>query len=89
MIRSEGILADLLATIPQVMFLTGVEALKRGEKKGEKISKKCSTRLNWMKSVLTPLAKSVLLPFGIPTAMSAIDAAIQKKKKFMDQKLWH
>ena len=33
-----------------------------------------------MKSVLTPLAKSVLLPFRIPTAMSAIDAAIQKKK---------
>ena len=46
MIRSEGILADLLAAIPQVMFLTGVEALKRGEKKGEKISKKCSTRIN-------------------------------------------
>ena len=36
MIRSEGILADLLAAIPQVMFLTGVEALKRGEKNGKK-----------------------------------------------------
>ena len=36
MIRSEGILADLLAAIPQAMFLTGVEALKRGEKKGKK-----------------------------------------------------
>ena len=46
MIRSEGILADLLAAIPRVMFLTGVEALKRGEKKGKKISKKCSTRIN-------------------------------------------
>ena len=36
-----------------------------------------------MKSVLTPLAKSVLLPFGIPTAMSAIDAAIQKRNSWI------
>ena len=32
-----------------------------------------------MKSVLTPLAKSVLLLFGLSAAMSATDAAIQKK----------
>ena len=31
-----------------------------------------------MKSVLTPLAKSVLLPFGLKAAMSATDAAILK-----------
>ena len=36
-----------------------------------------------MTSVLTPLAKSVLLPFGSSTAMSATNAAIQKK--IMDQ----
>ena len=29
-----------------------------------------------MKSVLTPLAKYVLLPFGLSTAMPATDAAI-------------
>ena len=32
-----------------------------------------------MKSVLTPLAKSVFLPFGLSAAMSATDLAIQKK----------
>ena len=32
-----------------------------------------------MKIVLTPLAKSVLLLFGLSAAMSATDAAIQKK----------
>ena len=32
-----------------------------------------------MKSVLTPLAKRVLLPLGLTTAASATDAAIQKK----------
>ena len=32
-----------------------------------------------MKSVHTPLAKNVLLPFGLSAAMSATDAAIQKK----------
>ena len=40
-----------------------------------------------MNSVLTPLAINVLLPFGLSAAMSATDAAIQKK--FMDQKLQH
>ena len=39
------------------------------------------------KSVFTPLAKSVLLPFGLSAAMSAIDAAI--KKKIMDQESQH
>ena len=32
-----------------------------------------------MKSVHTPLAKNVLLPFGLSAAMSATDAVIQKK----------
>ena len=32
-----------------------------------------------MKSVLTPLAKNVLLPFGLSARISAADAAIQKK----------
>ena len=31
-----------------------------------------------MKSLLTPLARSLLLPFGLSTAMSATDAAFQK-----------
>ena len=40
-----------------------------------------------MKSVLTPLAKKVLMPLGLIAAMSATDAAIQKK--IMDQELQH
>ena len=32
-----------------------------------------------MKNVLPPLAKSVLIPLGLVAAVSAIDAAIQKK----------
>ena len=32
-----------------------------------------------MKSVLTPLAKSFLLPLGLSAGMSAADAVIQKK----------
>ena len=35
--------------------------------------------LSLMKSVLTPLAKSVLSPFGLSAAISATDTAIQKK----------
>ena len=35
--------------------------------------------LQLMKTVLTPLAKSVLLPLGLSAGMSAADAAIQKK----------
>ena len=40
-----------------------------------------------MKCVLTSLAKSILLPFGLSAAMLAIDAAIQKK--LMDQAQQH
>ena len=32
-----------------------------------------------MKSVLTPLAKKVLIPLGLSAGMSAVDAAFQKK----------
>ena len=39
MIRSGEIFADLLVAIPQAMFLTGVEALKRGVKKGVRLAK--------------------------------------------------
>ena len=35
--------------------------------------------LPMMKSVLTALAKSVLLPFALSAAMSSTDAVIQKK----------
>ena len=40
-----------------------------------------------MKSVLTPLAKNVLLPFGLSKGMSAEDTAF--KRRFMDQELQH
>ena len=40
-----------------------------------------------MESVLTPLAKSVLLPLGLSAGMSAADAGMPKT--FMDQELHH
>ena len=43
-----------------------------------------TARLPLMKNELTPLAKSVLIPFGLAAVASATDAAIQKKKKNMD-----
>ena len=43
--------------------------------------------LSLMKSVLTPYAKNVLLPFGLSAGMSAADPVIQKI--FVDQKLQH
>ena len=47
MIQSGGIVADLHAAISQVMYITGVKALKRGVKIFFCISKKCSTRISW------------------------------------------
>ena len=38
-----------------------------------------STGLPLMKNILTSLAKSVLMPLGVSTTISATDAAIQKK----------
>ena len=38
-----------------------------------------SAGLPLMKNVLTPLAKSILISFGLTAGVSATDAAIQKK----------
>ena len=40
-----------------------------------------------LKSVVTPLDKTVLLPFRLSAGMSAADVAIQKK--IMDQEVQH
>ena len=45
--------------------------------------------LSLMKIASTALAKSFLLPFGLSAGMSVADAAIQKKKKNMDQAQQH
>ena len=45
-----------------------------------------------MQSVITPIAKNILLPLGLSAGISTADAAIQKKKKkkkIMDQELQH
>ena len=43
-----------------------------------------------MQSVITPIAKTILLPLGLSAGISTADAAIQKKKKkIMDQELQH
>ena len=40
-----------------------------------------------MKNVHMPIAKNVLVPIGLPAAVSATDSAIQKR--FTAQKLQH
>ena len=45
MIQSGGFLIDLLAAIPQAMFLPGKEILKK-IKKRYNIEEKCSTRIS-------------------------------------------
>ena len=45
MIQSGGILADLLAAIPQAIFLTRVEALKRGVKNALTLAKDAAPEL--------------------------------------------
>ena len=39
-----------------------------------------------MKNILSPLAKSALIPLGLTAAASAADTAIQKKRISLDQK---
>ena len=46
---------------------------------GRILGKLLKTGLLLMKNVLKPLAKSVLIPLGLPTAASATDAVIHKK----------
>ena len=46
MVQSGEILGDLLVAIPQAMFPTGVEALKRRVKKRCNIEKKYSARIS-------------------------------------------
>ena len=81
MIQSGGFLIDLLAAIPQVIFLTGKQVLERRFKKGVTLAKNAAPELSQkaMKSILTPLAKSILLPLGLSAGMSAADTTFQKK----------
>ena len=43
------------------------------------------TGLPLMKSLIKPLAKTVLIPLGLPAAASAADARIHKKKRIWSQ----
>ena len=45
------------------------------------------TRLPLIKNVITPSAKSVLIPLGLTAAASAADAGIHKK--YWDQEILH
>ena len=47
---------------------------------GTHLSPLLKTGLLVMKNVITPLAKSVLIPLGLTAAASAADAGIHKKK---------
>ena len=47
---------------------------------GRRLSPLLKTGLPLMKSVIKPLATSVLIPLGLTAAVSAADAGINKKK---------
>ena len=51
---------------------------------GKFLSPLLKTRLPLMKSVIKPLAKSVLIPLGLTAPASAADAGIHKK----DLRIW-
>ena len=46
---------------------------------GRLLSPLLKTGLPLMKNAIEPLAKSVLIPLGLPAAASAVDAGIHKK----------
>ena len=53
--------------------------IQSGEVLGELLGPLPKTRLPLIKSIITPLAKSVLIPLGLTAAASAADAGIHKK----------
>ena len=53
--------------------------IQSGEFLGKLLGPLLKTRLPLMKNVLTPLAKSILIPLGLTAAASAADAGIHKK----------
>ena len=48
---------------------------------GRRLGLSLRTGLPLMKNLIKPLAKSVLIPLGLTTTLSAADAAMHKKKK--------
>ena len=53
--------------------------IQSGEFLGRLLGPLLKTGLALMKNVINPLAKSVLIPFGLTVAASAADAGIHKK----------
>ena len=54
--------------------------IESGEFLGKLLGNLLKTGLPLIKKVITPLAKSVLIPLGLTAAASAADAGIHKKK---------
>ena len=54
--------------------------IQSGEFLGKLLGPLLKTGLPFIKNVVKPLAKSVLIPLGLTAAVSAADAGIQKKK---------
>ena len=54
--------------------------IQSGGFRGRLLGPLLKTELPLMKSVIKPLAKSVLVPLGLTSAASAADAGIHKKK---------
>ena len=61
--------------------------IQSGEFLGKLLGPLLKTGLPLIKNVITPLAKSVLIPLGLTAAASAADAGIHKK--YWDQEILH
>ena len=61
------------------LLKTQLSKMIQGEFLGRLLGPLLKTGLALMKNVINPLAKSVLIPFGLTVAASAADAGIHKK----------
>ena len=76
---STGIAHFLLSQSFPLLFIFQQQQVSFGFKQFVALPSLARVSLRLMKSVLTPLAKSVLIPLQLTAAASAADAAIQKK----------
>ena len=71
--------ANYLSTDIRLLKTQLSKMIQSGEFLGRLLGSLLKTGLALMKNVINPLAKSVLIPFGLTVAASAADAGIHKK----------
>ena len=73
------VFANYLSTDIRLLKTQLSKMIQSGEFLGRLLGPLLKTGLALMKNVINPLAKSVLIPFGLTVAASAADARIHKK----------